>query len=63
MRITSRQSNKTFKTLQNWSGFVRFTPRQVVKPRSLDELQQIVRECARNNRSIRVVGSGHSSCG
>lgn len=46
--------------MHNWSGFVRFTPRQVVKPGSLEELQRIVGESAQSGRSIRVIGSGHS---
>jgi FAD-linked oxidoreductase len=44
----------------NWSGFVQFTPQQIIRPSSLDELQRIVRDSGRNGRHVRVVGSGHS---
>jgi FAD-linked oxidoreductase len=44
----------------NWSGFVQFTPQQIFKPGSLDELQRIVGESGRNGRHVRVVGAGHS---
>jgi FAD-linked oxidoreductase len=44
----------------NWSGYVQFTPQQIVRPSSLDELQRIVGDSGRNGRHVRVVGSGHS---
>ncbi len=45
---------------RNWSGFVKFTPRQIFKPASLAELQRLVCDCGRTGRHVRVVGSGHS---
>ena len=56
----NKRSSRASKSWRNWSGFVRFTPRQVVKPRNLEELQRIVRACGRTGRHMRVVGSGHS---
>ncbi|GAC1425010.1 MAG: D-arabinono-1,4-lactone oxidase [Ktedonobacteraceae bacterium] len=45
---------------RNWSGYVKFTPQQIVKPSSLDELQRIVSDSGRNGGHVRVVGTGHS---
>ena len=45
---------------RNWSGYVRFTPQQIVRPSSLEELQRIVGESGHIGRHVRVVGSGHS---
>ena len=44
----------------NWSGSVQSTPRQIARPQSIEELQDIVRQCARTGQHIRVVGAGHS---
>jgi len=44
----------------NWSGSVQSSPRQINKPGSLDELQQIVQSAAHAGQTIRVAGSGHS---
>jgi FAD-linked oxidoreductase len=44
----------------NWSGSVQSTPRQLARPQSIEALQDIVRQCARTGRHIRVVGAGHS---
>src|SRR5690349_2643060 len=44
----------------NWSGFVKFTPQQIVRPSSLAELQRIVGDSGRKGHHMRVVGSGHS---
>jgi len=35
-------------------------PRQVVRPRSMDELARLVRGFGRDGRRVRVVGAGHS---
>jgi FAD-linked oxidoreductase len=45
---------------QNWSGSVHCNPASIVSPRSVEELAQIVGDCGRNGRRLRVAGSGHS---
>ena len=44
----------------NWSGSVKSMPRQVVKPRNIDQLARLVRDYGRDGRHVRVVGAGHS---
>ena len=44
----------------NWSGSVKSTPRQVVKPVSIDELAHLMKMYERDERHVRVVGAGHS---
>ena len=44
----------------NWSGSVKCSPIEVVRPRIIDDLTKMVRECGRAGRHMRVVGSGHS---
>ncbi len=44
----------------NWSGSVKCSPVEIVKPRSIDELTKIVGEYGRAGRHLRVAGSGHS---
>lgn len=44
----------------NWSGSVSFEPDRVLEPESEAELQEIVRRCAEENRTVRVAGAGHS---
>jgi FAD-linked oxidoreductase len=56
----NKSQTRTSQTWSNWSGFVKFTPQQIVKPSSLDELQRIVGESGRKGHHVRVVGSGHS---
>jgi FAD/FMN-containing dehydrogenase len=45
----------------NWSGSLRFTPREIAKPRDDEELSAIIREAADRGGTVRVVGAGHSS--
>lgn len=45
----------------NWSEDLRFTPKSVQKPKNEEELSECVREAAVNKRTVRVVGSCHSS--
>ncbi|MGH9829055.1 MAG: D-arabinono-1,4-lactone oxidase, partial [Blastocatellia bacterium] len=45
---------------QNWSGSVSCSPAKIAKPSTLDELVQLVRDAARESRSLRVFGAGHS---
>ena len=47
-------------TWTNWSGAVRCTPQQIVRPGSIDALIGVVRETAAREGRLRVVGSGHS---
>jgi FAD-linked oxidoreductase len=44
----------------NWSGSVKSQPREIVRPRDLDELTRLVKGYAREGRRARVVGAGHS---
>jgi FAD-linked oxidoreductase len=48
------------KRWSNWSGSVQGRPQQIVTPRSIDELTQVVGTAGRDGRHVRVVGSGHS---
>ncbi len=45
---------------RNWSGSVTCAPREVIAPRSVEELARVVGEYGRAGRRLRVVGSGHS---
>lgn len=53
-------STRQVTTWHNWSDSVRGTPLQIARPRSLDELIQLVKTSASEGRRLRVVGSGHS---
>ena len=44
----------------NWSSSVKSSPREVVKPASLQELAGLLARYAREGRHVRVVGAGHS---
>src|SRR5216683_2948017 len=44
----------------NWSGSVKCAPLQVVKPRNIEELAQMIGQYGRDGRHVRVAGSGHS---
>jgi len=45
---------------RNWSGRVECRPSNYAEPKSLQELQAIVRDAAAGGKKVRVVGSGHS---
>lgn len=45
---------------QNWSGSVSCSPSIIANPRTVDELVQLVADCGRTGRRLRVAGSGHS---
>jgi FAD/FMN-containing dehydrogenase len=47
----------------NWSGSIRFRPASIECPHDEDELAAIVRRARDNGRTVRVIGSGHSSTG
>ncbi|GMV92769.1 MAG: L-gulono-1,4-lactone dehydrogenase [Candidatus Hydrogenedentota bacterium] len=44
----------------NWSGSVQCTPESILLPRSVEEVSEIVRTAARDGKTVRVAGSGHS---
>ncbi len=45
---------------RNWSGRVECRPGKFAEPKSLSELQTVVRDAAAAGKKVRVVGSGHS---
>lgn len=45
---------------QNWCGLVDCSPLRIETPASIEEVQRVVREAAREGKRVRVVGSGHS---
>ena len=47
----------------NWAGTAQCRPQVVCVPQSLDDLQDIVREAARDGRRLRVLGSGFTWSG
>ncbi|MFC6017262.1 D-arabinono-1,4-lactone oxidase [Plantactinospora solaniradicis] len=46
---------------RNWSGSLRFTPREQVTPADEDALRALVDRARRTSTKLRPVGSGHSS--
>jgi FAD/FMN-containing dehydrogenase len=48
---------------RNWSGSIVCHPARVLCPQSADEVASIVRDAHAANRTVRVVGTGHSSTG
>jgi FAD-linked oxidoreductase len=44
----------------NWSSSVRCSPQLVAQPASIEDVVRLVKECGQMDRTIRVVGSGHS---
>jgi FAD-linked oxidoreductase len=53
-------TSSKLETWSNWSGSVKSTPIEVIKPRSVDELTCLIGEYGRTGRRVRVVGAGHS---
>lgn len=47
-------------TWENWVGYVKATPKEKHAPRSVEELQEIIRGAQQQGRRLRVVGAGHS---
>ncbi len=47
----------------NWSGSVQCTPKEILEPASIEEIQAIVKKGAAEKSTIRVIGSGHSFTG
>lgn len=60
MRITPGRRPALWTT---WGGTAQCRPREVVEPRSDDELRQALATAARRGEGLRVVGSGHSFTG
>ena len=58
--MAGTQAQQAGKPWHNWSGSVRATPREVARPRSIEELALLVGTYGRAGRRMRVVGSGHS---
>ncbi len=44
----------------NWSGSVKCSPIEVMRPQNIEELAKFVKESGRSGRHLRVAGSGHS---
>jgi FAD-linked oxidoreductase len=44
----------------NWSGSVRSTPTDILFPTSEEEIVEIVKKASKEEKKIRVIGSGHS---
>lgn len=45
----------------NWSGSLRFTPHEFVKPRSETELREIISKTYASGRKLKLAAAGHSS--
>ena len=45
---------------RNWSGSVRFTPRRLARPESIEEVVALVRAARDAGETLRVAGAGHS---
>ncbi|OEH92080.1 D-arabinono-1,4-lactone oxidase [Bacillus solimangrovi] len=48
------------KSVKNWSENVQFSPQQICKPKSIDEVVAIVKDANVAKKRIRMIGSGHS---
>jgi FAD/FMN-containing dehydrogenase len=47
-------------TWSNWSGLVRCQPTQIARPKSEEEIIDLVRAASSANQTVRVAGTGHS---
>ncbi len=45
---------------KNWSRTVIWNPKQILRPKSENELADIIRKASKNNMKVRVIGSAHS---
>ncbi|NOK64322.1 MAG: FAD-binding protein [Chloroflexi bacterium AL-W] len=57
---SSNEVSRHMTQIQNWSGSVRFTPKNLHTPETEAALIALVKACSQQNRRIRVIGSGHS---
>ena len=48
------------KTIKNWGGTVKFTPKHIFYPTTHEEVVDMVKKAAQNHQGIRIIGSGHS---
>lgn len=46
--------------MENWAGNVKWTPREVLLPKTEDEIAAIIKKATSSGKSIRTVGSHHS---
>ncbi|MDO5495834.1 MAG: D-arabinono-1,4-lactone oxidase [bacterium] len=46
--------------VRNWSGAVRFRPREVARPSSEKAVAELLAAAGENGRPVRVIGAGHS---
>ncbi|HSI90795.1 MAG TPA: D-arabinono-1,4-lactone oxidase [Adhaeribacter sp.] len=46
---------------KNWSGSLKFTPNEILNPKTEEQLADAIGQAARQNRKVRVFGAGHSS--
>src|SRR3954462_199402 len=46
---------------RNWSGSIAFAPRRIECPRDEDAICALVADACASDRTLRVVGAGHSS--
>ena len=44
----------------NWSGGVVCYPEQIIRPASVDEIVEVVKTAVSQNKTIRLIGAGHS---
>ena len=48
------------KTCSNWSGTIRFTPKSIHRPKTLNELKTAIRTVEENGQQVKAVGHGCS---
>jgi FAD/FMN-containing dehydrogenase len=46
--------------MENWAGNVKWTPQEVLLPKTEDEIAAIIKKATNSGKSIRTVGSHHS---
>jgi FAD/FMN-containing dehydrogenase len=46
--------------MENWAGNVKWTPQEVLLPKTEDEIAAIIKKATSSGKSIRTVGSHHS---
>lgn len=51
---------QTKKTWNNWVGYEKTTPEQKLTPKSVEELQEIIRNASKNGKRVRCTGAAHS---
>jgi FAD-linked oxidoreductase len=45
---------------ENWSGYIQWQPKEVLYPRSKEDIIQIIQSVIEKKQKVRAVGSGHS---